>query len=120
MGWDVRGHNESPEPIVRWRVDNLNQWGTRVSEPEDKVVPLLPAQLVRVERSIDETLENLRAQRDELSLVIAKLSDGLAVIDQASTAQATDQVRKLIELLAVAQSQLDELSVGIERLERKF
>jgi prefoldin subunit 5 len=91
-----------------------------VSEPEDKVVPLLPAQLVRVERSIDEALENLRAQRDELSLVIAKLSDGLAVIDQASTAQATDQVRKLIELLAVAQSRLDELSVGIERLERNF
>lgn len=91
-----------------------------MSEPEDKVVPLLPAQLVRVERSIDEALENLRAQRDELSLVIAKLSDGLAVIDQASTAQATDQVRKLIELLAVAQSQLDELSVGIERLERNF
>ena len=91
-----------------------------MSEPEDKVVPLLPAQLVRVERSIDEALENLRAQRDELSLVIAKLSDGLAVIDQASTAQATDQVRKLIELLAVAQSRLDELSVGIERLERNF
>jgi prefoldin subunit 5 len=75
-----------------------------VSEPGDKVVPLLPAQLARVEKTVDQTLASLQTQRDELGRVIAKLSDGLSVIDQTSTALATDQARRLIELLAVART----------------
>ncbi len=73
--------------------------------PEDRIV------LIRSLQRAD-----LQGRRDELVQVIARLAEGLTVIDQAAAAGSVQSARHLLDLLATAKIQLDEVSAIIERL----
>jgi hypothetical protein len=48
--------------------------------------------------------------------VIARLTEGLTVIDQAAASGSAQSAQHLLDLLATAKVQLDEVSAIIERL----
>jgi hypothetical protein len=84
--------------------------------PEDRIVPILSLQGARLDERFDATLADLQGRRDELVQVIARLGEGLAVIDQAAASGSAQSARDLLDLLATAKVQLDEVSAIIERL----
>jgi hypothetical protein len=70
----------------------------------------------RLDERFDATLADLQGRRDELVQVIARLTEGLTVIDRAAAAGSVQSARHLLDLLATAKVQLDEVSAIIERL----
>lgn len=84
--------------------------------PEDRIVPIRSLQTARLDARFDATLADLEARRDELVRVVNRLTEGLSVIDQAGTSGSAQSARDLLDLLATAQVQLDEVSVMIEKL----
>jgi hypothetical protein len=84
--------------------------------PDDRVVPIRSLQGARIDERFDATLADLQGRRDELVLVIARLTEGLTVIDQAAASGSAQSARHLLDLLATAKVQLDEVSAIIERL----
>ena len=84
--------------------------------PEDRIVPTRSLQGARLDERFDATLADLQGRRDELVRVIARLTEGLTVIDQAAASGSAQSARDLLDLLATAKVQLDEVSAIIERL----
>lgn len=84
--------------------------------PEDRIVPIRSLQDARLDERFDATLADLQGRRDELVRVIARLTEGLTVIDQGAAAGSVQSARDLLDLLATAKAQLDEVSAIIERL----
>ncbi|HEX9214279.1 MAG TPA: hypothetical protein VF901_27510 [Bradyrhizobium sp.] len=84
--------------------------------PEDRIVLIRSLQRARLDERLDTTLADLQGRRDELVQVIARLAEGLTVIDQAAAAGSVQSARHLLDLLATAKIQLDEVSAIIERL----
>ena len=84
--------------------------------PEDRIVPIRSLQGARLDERFDATLADLQGRRDELVRVIARLTEGLTVIDQAAASGSAQSARDLLDLLATAKVQLDEVSAIIERL----
>ena len=70
----------------------------------------------RLDERFDATLAGLPGRRDELVQVIARLTEGLTVIDQAAASGSAQSAQHLLALLATAKVQLDEVSAIIERL----
>ncbi|MFT4115200.1 hypothetical protein [Bradyrhizobium sp.] len=70
----------------------------------------------RLDERFDATLTDLWSRRDELAEVIARLTEGLTVIDQATVQGSEQSARHLLDLLATAKAQLDDVSAIIERL----
>jgi hypothetical protein len=89
----------------------------RMSDPpEDRIVPIRPLQGARLDARFDETLADLEARRDELVRVISRLTEGLEVIDEAGADGSAQSARELLDLLATAKAQLDEVSAIIAKL----
>lgn len=84
--------------------------------PEDRIVPIRSLQGARLDERFDATLADLQGRHDELVRVIARLTEGLTVIDQAAASGSAQSARDLLDLLATAKVQLDEVSAIIERL----
>lgn len=84
--------------------------------PEDKIVPIRSAQDARLDARFDATLADLEARRGELVRVVARLTEGLSVIAQAGANAPAQSARDLLDLLATAKAQLDEVSAIIEKL----
>ena len=84
--------------------------------PEDRVVPIRSLQGARLDERFDATLADLQARRDDLTRVISRLTEGLSVIDQAGADASAQFARDLLDLLATAKVQLDEVSAIIEKL----
>ena len=84
--------------------------------PEDRIVPIRSLQGARLDERFDATLADLQGRRDELVRVIARLTEGLTVLDQAAASGSAQSARDLLDLLATAKVQLDEVSAIIERL----
>ena len=84
--------------------------------PEDRIVPIRSLQGARLDERFDAALADLQGRRDELVRVIARLTEGLTVIDQAAASGSAQSARDLLDLLATAKVQLDEVSAIIERL----
>ena len=94
-----------------------NRADLRMSDPpEDRIVPIRSLQGAKLDARFDATLADLEARRNELLRVISRLTEGLAVIDQAGASASAQSARDLLDLLAMAQVQLDEVSVIIEKL----
>jgi hypothetical protein len=84
--------------------------------PEDRIVPIRQLQGAKLDARFDATIVDLEARRDELVRVISRLTEGLAVIDQAGADASAQSARDLIDLLATAKAQLDEVSAIIAKL----
>jgi hypothetical protein len=84
--------------------------------PDDRIVPIRSLQGARLDERFDATLADLEARRDQLVQIISRLSDGLSVIDQAAVAGSAQPARDLLDLLATAKAQLDEVTDIIEKL----
>jgi hypothetical protein len=84
--------------------------------PEDRIVPIRSLQGARLDERFDATLADLQGRRDELVRVIARLTEGLTVIDEAAATGSAQSARHLLDLLATAKVQLDQVSAIIERL----
>ena len=84
--------------------------------PEDRIVPIRALQDARLDQRFDTTLAELTVRRDELVRVISRLTEGLGVIDQAGADASAQSARDLIDLLATAKAQLDEVSAIIKKL----
>ena len=84
--------------------------------PEDRIVPIRSLQGARLDERFDATLADLQGRRDELVHIIVRLGEGLTVIDQAAASGSAQSARNLLDLLATAKIQLDEVSAIIERL----
>lgn len=85
--------------------------------PDDRIVPIRSLQGARLDERFDATLADLEARRDELALIISRLTDGLSVIDQAGAAGSAQSARDLLDLLASAKAQLDEVTTIIAKLQ---
>ncbi|WP_144030882.1 MULTISPECIES: hypothetical protein [Bradyrhizobium] len=70
----------------------------------------------RLDARFDATLADLEARRDELVQIISRLTDGLSVIDQAAAGGSAQSARDLLDLLATAKAQLNEVTAIIEKL----
>ena len=86
--------------------------------PEDRIVPIRALQDARLDQRFDTTLAELTARRDELVRVIARLTEGLGAIDQAGADASAQSARDLLDVLATAQAQLDEVSAIIAKLQQ--
>jgi hypothetical protein len=84
--------------------------------PDDGIVPIRSLQGARLDERFEATLADLEARRDDLVRVISRLTDGLSVIDQAAAAGSAQSARDLLDLLATAKAQLDEVTAIIEKL----
>ena len=84
--------------------------------PDDRIVPIRSLQGARLDERFDATLADLQTRRDELVQIISRLTDGLSVIDQSAAAGAAQSARDLLDLLARAKSELDDVTVIIEKL----
>ena len=90
---------------------------TRMSDPpDDRIVPIRSLQGARLDERFDATLADLEARRDELVQIISRLTDGLSVIDQAAAGGSAQSARDLLDLLATAKAQLNEVTAIIEKL----
>lgn len=85
--------------------------------PNDRIVRIRSLQGARLDERFDATLADLEARRDELAQIIARLTEGLRVIDQAGAAGSVQSARDLLDLLAAAKVQLDEAATIIEKLQ---
>ncbi len=84
--------------------------------PDDRIVPIRSLQGARLDERFDATLADLEARRDELVQIISRLTDGLSVIDQAAAGGSAQSARDLLDLLATAKAQLNEVTAVIEKL----
>jgi hypothetical protein len=84
--------------------------------PEDRIVPIRSLQGARLDERFDATLADIQARRDELVRVISRLTEGLSVIDQAGADGSAQSARDLLDLLATANAQLDDVSAIIAKL----
>ncbi|HEV2160378.1 hypothetical protein [Bradyrhizobium sp.] len=84
--------------------------------PDDRIVPIRSLQGARLDERFDATLADLQTRRDELVQIISRLTDGLSAIDQSATAGAAQSARDLLDLLARAKSELDDVTVIIDKL----
>ena len=108
-------------PPLRSRRSCLGWAGSKANlrmsdPPEDRVVPIRSLQGARLDARFDATLADLEARRDELVRVISRLAEGLEVIDQAGAGGSAQSARELLDLLATAKAELDEVSAIIEKL----
>ena len=84
--------------------------------PEDRIVPIRALQGAKLDARFDATLVDLESRHDEIVRVISRLTEGLEVIDGMGTDGSAQSARELLDLLAAAKAQLDEVSAIIEKL----
>lgn len=87
-----------------------------MSDPDDRIVPIRSLQGAQLDERFDATLADLEARRDELVRIISRLTDGLNMIDETGAAGSAQSARDLLDLLAKARAQLDEVTTIVEKL----